>query len=189
MLNLNPNYVYFGYDVVLYEIGLRLDKFKGGLTRLGNNERYYSFQFSGSEYPEDMESRIWELRSLNDFHSLNEFDITSGFDVQTNNCIDFIRFKCLAVNHKLLEMVYDDKANDKDMNVVISYIHYVNLKNGKEYVECMGMKPQNDAFVQGLQENGFVAIENSSLFSHINRLPRTKGKKLEIKTESHLERK
>ena len=40
-----------------------------------------------------------------------------------------------------------------------------------------------------LQENGFVAIENSSLFSHINRLPRTKGKKLEIKTESHLERK
>ncbi len=189
MLNLNPNYVYFGYDINLDETGLRLDKFDGGLVRC-DNERYYSFQLKDSEYPEDMEARISELRNFNDFHSLNEFDIISGFNVETNSLVQFIRLKRLARNYKLLEMVYNDKAvDDVGMNVVLSYIHYVNLKSGKEYVECMGKRPHADAYVSDLRNRGFVAIENSHLLQKLEELPDVKGIRVPIKTKSQLERK
>lgn len=189
MLKLNPDYMYFGYDLTLDENGLRLDKFDGGLVCCGDNERYYSFQLRDSEYPEDTENRIAELRSLNDFHSLNEFGIAREFNVDTNNPVNFMRYKYLARNHKLLEMVYDDKTVEEDMSVVKSYIHYVNLTTGKEYVELMGVKPHTDLYVNELISKGFIAIENSHLIPHLDSLPKVKGIRIPIKTKTNLERK
>ena len=137
MLKMNPDYMYFGYDLNLDGIGLRLDKYDVSLVVDSDDTRKYNFKFTGYEYPTDLEGTISIIRCVNNAYGLNEFVGSKGFDIDTNNFLTTLNMKRLAFKHKLLEKVYDDKAVVDGMNVVVTYIHYVNMETGQEYAECI----------------------------------------------------
>lgn len=149
------DYVYFVYDVVLDEEGkIRLDYYEAYM-QVDGKDRKYVFDHKKSTYPENLSSEIGSLR-LSNYISMNEIK-PSLWDVMSVNPLINMKLFLLSKNHKIIEKAYDGTST------INEYIYYVNVKNGQEYVMCIGTEKYSMTKTQVLQKQGFKPIEDSIL--------------------------
>lgn len=95
----------------------------------------------------------------------------------------YLKMLLLTLNHKALELVYDEVIVDNVLHLV-GYATYVNMNNGKIYALNIGdYGIVSDEKIAELELYGYKNIKNSFLFSHINDLGKV-GVKRELKKQN-----
>lgn len=89
-------------------------------------------------------------------------------DLTNLRSIDELLFAILKRTHILLDKVYDDKAVLNGMNVIATYLHYIDATSGVEYAKPIGCR---DCNAEDLLLEGYTPIENSILMANISNLP------------------
>lgn len=132
----------------------------------GKNVTYYVEVNREIEYPDNIKKRINYLRALG-CKCISTFD-AKNFDLNNLRPIDNILVAIIEKGHILLDKVYDDKAVINGMNVIATYIHYIDSKTGIEYAKPMGCR--TDITSEQLLKEGYTPMENSILMANITEL-------------------
>jgi len=132
----------------------------------GKNISYYVEVSREIDYPEDIKKRISYLRALG-YKSILAFESKKS-DLTNLRSIDGLLAAILKRTHILLDKVYDDKAVLNGMNVIATYLHYIDATSGVEYAKPIGCR---DCNAEDLLQEGYTPIENSILMANISNLP------------------
>ena len=143
------------YDVFKDELGYRIDVFASYVDMEGNRP-FRRYKYIRSEYPLNICKRIKELGLLG-YKSANYF-LGSNFDglVETDY-LKMIKLLLIAQKCKLLAKIYEEKEAS-EASVIKTYINYIDMNTGIDYLEMMGVLNGNDSLIEMLDLMGYVQM-------------------------------
>ncbi len=161
--------IYNFYDFITDENGdLVIRTFQA--AHVMENDKRYLRQIGDCVhgYPYDAQESVAELRK-NDYFSWDEY-VGSELRVSTNNLVAKTKLISLTGKGALLNKFYDDKAVVDGMSVVAKYVHYVDVRTGKQFIFCLGTEKISEEAISSLLVEGYVPLESTPIMSCLDAL-------------------
>ena len=158
------------YDFVTAEDGLPVVRTFQATEQIDEVGRKHLVQTSDYVlgHPYDMEEAMQALRH-NGYYSWDQ-SVGISLDARVQNPMVALKLISLSNNSALLNKVYDDKDVVDGMHSIVTYINYVDVVTGKQYVLCVGIDNYTPELVRELQDEGYVSIENTVLMDSLANL-------------------
>ncbi len=135
----------------------------------GRREVMRNFSYDGFEMPEDLSSRINELREEG-FIDMNQF-YCATFDVSSPNPFVNAKIMLLGAHHKLLEKIYTETIDHNNICKIETYITYVHMKTGDIFtMKVANLGVHSDELIKTLKENGYKYITDSYAYQQSEHL-------------------
>ncbi len=164
---------YLVYDIELINKKLAIKIYLSGTkkeVKQGKMETIRTYEhlrtFYSSDLPKDIE--ILKSKGYMDANKFFHEDFLS--QVVSNKMLLTYKLMLLGHHNKILEKAYDIKIID-GMNYIVTYISYVNMNTGVEYVMPLGILGKFDEkMVRILEDKGYKYISDTELMNHLNKL-------------------
>ena len=150
--------------IKIYLSGTKKENQKGKLLTI----RTYELKriFYSSDLPKDIE--ILKSKGYMDANKFFHEDFLN--QVVNNKILLTYKLMLLGYHNKILEKTYDLKIID-GINYITTYITYVNMNTGVEYVMPLGILGKYDEKqVRILEDKGYKFINETELMYHLNNL-------------------